>query len=462
MILTADIGNRWELFVDEFLVERLQDAALHLHQPERREPAFVGDAPWEDDIAFPMSVVQDGDVVRLYYRASVPDRGNEDQVVFALAESADGGLSFHRPLLGLVEFAGSRANNILHIGEPPFVPPPAFIDTRPGCSPGERYKGLSARWQKLYAMASADGLRWRPLSEEPLQMTGTFDTVNTAFWDHHAGCYRCFTRYFENLVEGMGAEDVLGPRPKVVRAVQSSTSPDFVHWSPPVPNEYADPYHDMQLYTNAALPCPGAEHLYLAFPNRYVQERCIDPAHPHPGANDALFMASRDGVHWRRFAEAWVRPGLDPRNWTERNNYPCWGIARTSDTEWSMYITAHYRHPGTPTRVERLAVRPRGFASIRAGYGGGRLLTRPLTFSGTTLHLNFATSAAGWIRVQVQDLAGQPLPGLSLEESEPLFGDSVDRTARWHAADDLGAVAGRPVRLLVELLDADLFALRFA
>ncbi|MFH1566551.1 MAG: hypothetical protein ABIL09_01025 [Gemmatimonadota bacterium] len=455
------IGSRWELLVDRYLVEELRGADLHLHRPERREVAFEGDAPWEDDIAFPLSVVQDGGVARLYYRASVPDRGNEDQVVFALAESTDGGRTFQRPDLGLVEFAGSRANNILYIGEPPFVPPPAFIDTRPGCPADQRYKGLSARWRKLYAMTSADGRRWRPLAEEPLEMEGTFDTVNTAFWDRTAGCYRSFTRYFENLVEGMGAEDVLGPRPTVVRAIQSSTSPDFLHWSPPVHHVYEDPHDDMQLYTNATLPCPGAEHLYLAFPNRYVQERLHDPRHEHPGANDALFMVSRDGVRWKRYAEAWVRPGPDPLNWTERNNYPCWGIVETSSTEWSMYITGHYRHPGTPTRVWRLAVRPRGFASAGAGYGGGELLTRPLVYEGATLRLNYSTSAAGSLRVEVQDPSGRPLPGLGLEEMAPLFGDAVDQGVTWRDGGDLSHLAGRAVRLRIELRDADLFALRF-
>ena len=39
-------------------------------------------------------------------------------------------------------------------------------------------------------------------------MEGTFDTVNTAFWDGEAGCYRCFTRYFVNLEEGMAEADV--------------------------------------------------------------------------------------------------------------------------------------------------------------------------------------------------------------------------------------------------------------
>src|SRR5665648_1252528 len=44
----ADIGTRRELFVDEFLLERLTGKAeLRLHHPELREVAIVHDEPWE-------------------------------------------------------------------------------------------------------------------------------------------------------------------------------------------------------------------------------------------------------------------------------------------------------------------------------------------------------------------------------------------------------------------------------
>jgi hypothetical protein len=456
-----DIANRVEPFFDDCLVETLQGVRFELHQPERGEVAFACDAPWEDDVAGFNSVFQDGNKVRLYYRASIPDRSNEDLVVTALAESIDGGYSFQRPDLGLVAFNGSKANNILYIGEPPFVPPPAFIDTNPGCKPGERYKGLSSRWQKLYAMCSADGLHWRPLTEEPLEMEGTFDTINTAFWDGQAGSYRCYTRYFEHFTPETTADDVLGAQPAVVRAIQSATSADFIHWSPVVHNRYDDSYEDMQLYTNAALPCPGAEHIYLSFPNRYVQERTLFPSHGIPGINDALFMVSRNGQDWVRYPEAWVRPGMDELNWTDRNNYPTWGIVQTSPTEWSMYVSEHYRHPGTPTRLRRLAVRPHGFVSLRAGYAGGEVVTRALTFEGSQLRMNYSTSAAGMIKVEIQDAGGSPVEGYTLEDAQPVYGDQLDAGVGWKDTADVSSLAGKAVRLRFVIQDADLFAIRF-
>ncbi|MDA2926857.1 hypothetical protein MYX78_06430 [Acidobacteria bacterium AH-259-G07] len=61
--------------------------------------------------------------------------------------------------------------------------------------------------------------------------------------------------------------------------------------------------------------------------------------------------------------------------------------------------------------------------SVHAGYRGGELLTRPLISQGDNLVLNYATSAAGSIRIEVQDEKGNPLPGFALEES-PLIGET--------------------------------------
>ena len=454
-----DIGMRRELFADGLLIGEMKGARLELAKPERREAAFVCDAPWEDNVAGFHSVLQEGDSIRLYYRAAIPDLTNEDYVVIALAKSTDGGRSFTRPNLGLVEWKGSRDNNILMIGPSPHVPP-AFLDTNPACPSDQRYKGLSAAWKKLYAMASPDGLRWRSLLPGPVEMTGTFDTINMAFWDSVAGCYHCYTRYFEGWTEGTTGEGVVGPRPTVVRAIQSSTSPDFIHWTAAVPNRYEDAEAHTQLYTNSAQPCPGAEHIYIAFPNRYVQERVARADHPYPGVNDALFMASRDGVHWKRHLEAWVRPGPDERNWTERNNYPTWPIVQASPTEWATFISEHYRQPDAPCVLRRLAIRPHRFVSVHADYAGGEFTTRPITFGGRQLRLNYSTSAAGSLRIEIQDERGKPLKGFAADDMEPLFGDLLDGPAAWKEGGNLGALAGRPVRLRFLLKDADVFALR--
>ncbi len=457
---TQTIGTRRELFVDNWLIQELRGARLRLHQPERREIAMTFDAPWEDDVAFPDRILPWQGGWRLYYRAGILDLAREeDTYVLALAESRDG-MTFTRPELGLIEVKGRRRNNVLQVGGFPNVPPP-FVDDNPAGRPEHRFKGITARACKAHAMASADGVHWTPLQDAPLDLPGQFDTVNTAFWDGVAGCYRCYTRSWHDrdTRRVLPGWDFAGARP--IRAVQQATSTDFLHWSAPQQLKYADGDYATQLYTNAILPCPGAEHLYLGFPNRFVAERRPVPTHSDAGTNDALFMSSRDGVHWNRWLEAWVRAGLDPLNWTERNNYPVWGIAETSPTEWSMYITEHYRHAPQPTRMRRLAIRPWGFASVRADHGGGEMLTKPFVFAGSALHLNASTSAAGSIEVEIQNAAGQPVQGFALGDMAPWYGDALDAAMTWNGGGDLSRLAGQPVRLRFVLKDADLFALQF-
>ena len=98
---------------------------------------------------------------------------------------------------------------------------------------------------------------------------------------------------------------------------------------------------------------------------------------------------------------------------------------------------------------------------MQAPYRGGQFTTKPLLFSGDQLRLNMSTSAAGSIRVEVQDESGQPFPGLSLADSPELFQDQTDLAVQWKSGTEVGPLAGRPVRLRFVLYDADLYALRF-
>ena len=159
---------------------------------------------------------------------------------------------------------------------------------------------------------------------------GAFDSLNLGFWDTARNRYACYSRIFSNKV----------------RAVQSNHSTDFLDWSDGVPNRYGTDVPWEHFYTSATFPCPGAPHQLLAFPKRLMPTRKKVPAHPLPGVSDAMFMSSRDGVLWdRTFLEAWARPGPDEKNWTERSNMPAWGIVQTDATEFSLYLSEHYRWP---------------------------------------------------------------------------------------------------------------------
>ncbi len=65
-----DIGDRRELFVDTFLVERLDGVELRLHSPTPREVVLVCDAPWEGSGCGYETVFRDGRIIRSYYIAA--------------------------------------------------------------------------------------------------------------------------------------------------------------------------------------------------------------------------------------------------------------------------------------------------------------------------------------------------------------------------------------------------------
>ncbi len=429
----VDIGTRRELFVDRFLVESLEgDAARRLHHPVPREVVHEYTAPWEGPTSAYVTILRDGDVVRLYLRGSGHEGTHE---VTCMAESTDG-IQFTRPELGLFEFEGSTANSIVWMGEGAhnFTP---FIDTNPGCPPDERYKALAGG--PLMALASPDGIRWRRLTERPVITEGAFDSQNLAFYDGERGCYVCFLRDFADGV----------------RTIRTCMSPDFVNWTEPEWLDYGDapPEH---LYTNATVPYFRAPHIYLAFPMRYVPERTKVPAHGLPGICDGVLMSSRDGVHWERWLEGFLRPGPDRLNWTERNNHVAYGIVPLSETEISIYWTENYRHD--TARLRRGTLRTDGFVSLHGGAAGGTAVTRPLIVGGRRLEVNYATSAVGSIRFEVLG----PEEGAPLAISEELFGDEITRVVEWVGTAELPLPEGGPIRLRIHLRDADLYSLRFA
>lgn len=70
-------------------------------------------------------------------------------------------------------------------------------------------------------------------------------------------------------------------------------------------------------------------------------------------------------------------------------------------------------------------------------------------------------ATSSFLKIEQQDAAGKPLPGFSLEDCHLQYGDQLDRVVTWKGGPAVGALAGRPVRLRIELKDADLFAFRF-
>ena len=102
-----------------------------------------------------------------------------------------------------------------------------------------------------------------------------------------------------------------------------------------------------------------------------------------------------------------------------------------------------------------------GFVSVGAPYRGGEFTTRPLKFQGKHLVINFATSAVGSVRVEIQNAAGKTIDGYALADCPEIYGDAIEQVVRWEGGSDVGKLAGKPIRLRFVLKDADLYGLRF-
>ncbi|MFH1568989.1 MAG: hypothetical protein ABIL09_13415, partial [Gemmatimonadota bacterium] len=393
-----------------------------------------------------------GRLCRMYYRGSHYDEAGHSMgtQVVCYAESRDG-IEWYRPELGLVNYQGSTRNNIVWdgIGSHNFA---VFRDRNPDCRQGEEYKALASHGRALYAFKSPDGVHWSLLAKRPVITEGAFDSQNLAFWDPLRGCYVDFHRhFFKRGDEG-------------VRHIMTCTSKDFRRWTKPEWLDFGDAPLE-HLYTNAVTPYFRAPHIYMGFPKRFAPGRSVF-GHEHHGVSDGVYMTSRDGRRFRRWGEALVRPGLQPERWENRNNMTAWGILETTNDlptaprELSIYTTESY-YRGDACRLRRFTVRVDGFVAANAPLKGGELLTRPLTFEGTALHLNAATSGSGAVRVEIQGADGRALPGLRLADCDEIYGDSLDRTVTWKGSGDLSGLQGKPVRLRFALSDADLYSLQF-
>ena len=142
------------------------------------------------------------------------------------------------------------------------------------------------------------------------------------------------------------------------------------------------------------------------------------------------------------------------------------GVVETGEDEISLYVLCNHKSPSI--YMEHMTLRTDGFTSLRARYSGGEVLTHPLRFEGSNLVLNFATSAAGSIRLDVQDADGSPLPGFSLAESPLIWEDEIRHTVRWKRShsqatskEPLKRVSGKTVRLRFVMKDGNLYSLRF-
>ena len=490
MSKTMNLENKRELFVDHHFIDNMNGTSLKLHHPVSAGVAMKYDQSWETEEtgsgSFYTTVFQDGDVYRMYYRGH--------DTLLCYAESQDG-INWNRPNLGLVDHNGSDQNNIIMTLRELGSGFGAFLDTNPNSYKSQRIKGnmrgdwdYSTNSSNLYGYSTTDSTNWSQIQKEPIaigSLPNHWDAQNVIFWSEAEQQYVIYARC---IVGGDGkieknwekiAKEIMdipdeGGVPRF-RSTARATSPDFINWSEFTPMEYSDTDSitpSAQLYTNQTTPYFRANHIYISLPGRIFFKK-IKKSYASKGGkykyytggyedtSDAAFMTTRAGStrYDFTFRESLLRPGIGDENWTTRNNYPACGVIQTGETEMSIFVQRHYAQ--TSAYLERMTLRLDGFASLNTGYDEGQMITKPVDFTGNKLELNYSTSAAGSIRVEILDESGTPIDGYGIDDCDGLIGDEISGYVSWKGSTDLSKISGKPVRVRFVMNDADIYSLRF-
>jgi len=429
-----DIGQRRELFVGDQLIGKLQNVSLRLHEPRQSSlpksplPIVYG------------TIIKDGDLYRGYYRdirkgyTGKQYDGHPGEIT-CYAESQDGH-EWMFPQLNIVNAEGTHGRNAIwdgkHMCSHNFSP---FLDANPDAPDKQGFKALAGVMASggLRAFGSPDGIHWTLLQEEPvMKPVGgySFDSQNVSFWSVVEKQYVCYHRTFQT------------PHGKL-RTINRRTSKDFINWTEPVAMNPNLPKE--HLYTSQTHPYYRAPHIYIATPTRFRPDR--------GSSTDILFMSTRAGStsYDRPFTGAFIRPGLDPDRWGNRSNYVGLNVVPTGPNEMSIYHKSGHRY----------TLRPDGFISVHADATQGELITKPIRFSGSRMEINYSTSAAGGIRVEIQDVNGRAIPGFSLSDAKELVGDTISQRVEWNGNQSLAKLSGKPVRLRFSMLESDVYSFKF-
>ncbi len=449
------VGSDRQLFIDDFFFDHKGGVELRVHSPRPENVAVAGDQPWESASVHYACVLKDGDRFRMWYRSDSGSAVSDDSwtTFGCYAESSDG-IEWEKPNLGLVEFNGSKDNNIfLPTDDVTGANPTMIIDRN---APAEEKYKMITRQRAVFAYTSADGISWKGVDTNPILTNGPFDSHNVLIWDDERARYVIYSR-------GRGMSQA-GQFMSGHRAIRRSESKDFLNWSEletVLEADERDP-EGFNMYTNSCVKYHRASRAYFMFPTLLWLGRQY-PGTPAPGLSDVQLAVSRDGIDWTRYREPWITPGRDERNWLDRNPFVGVGMVETAPDELSLYYSELYRSGGPDVRFSRCSMRMDGFVSVHAPYDGwSEFTTPPMTFSGSALEMNYATAGGGSILVELQNEEGNAFPGFMLEESNVIFGDKIDGPVTWKDGADVDSLAGRPVRMRVRMRDADLFAFKFS
>ena len=464
------IGTQRQLWCDDALIAVNGGAQRTLHQPQKvndGQPVLELDQEWEA-LGTPIlgTVMRDRGRFRMWYRGG---GGGPHGGVWCYAESDDG-LEWDKPALGLVEYQGSRQNNIYVVGQPQAFTP--FVDPNESI-PARRYKSAVNSLRIDTGLAhSPDGLGWTQFRDGAAITGRASDTISQVLWDPFARVYRLYTRtdYGTNQTgEVRGTRDMIAAAdadlsdPKSWRKVRE--------WCLGWEKGDRDYHRVRQLYSVNGWIHEGVQFaLIWALELGPVDQS--DGEKPVRETMNAYLATTRDDQEWNlewvyggrplippgvpgRFDCRWIQAAPNIITWKDKHWLYYVGLARSHDGQWSPHIT------GPKGGIGLATIRRDGFISLRAGARSASVTTKALRFNGNRLTVNALTQGGGHVAVELQDAVGNPIPGFALADCEGLVGEEVDRVVRWKRGSAVSGLAGRPIRMRFVLRDADLFSIKF-
>jgi hypothetical protein len=459
------------LFLDVMVVEQQSGLRRIFHAAEKYvdNPILKADNPWEGDAqrGGPIlygTVMWDDGRLRMWYLCH---RGG-GKWTNCYAESADG-IHWTKPSLGLIEFRGSKDNNIWDMTSEdsndhrPEAQPKVHIASvikRPGeRDPAKRYVLYchSPAYRHNLVAFSPDGLRW----------TFVPDAVKKGLFSSSDVQHYFFDPYNRQYVATWKSSNRRG------RAVGIAESTDGLKWSKPVngPVLVADDLDPdaTQIYGMPVFPYQGM-YVGLAWIygarwfkcGSYSAEAMHEAENDSPCTMDAQLAWSWDRVNWTREPQ---RGQFIPRGapgkfdggmiWTAR------APVQIGDQLCFYYGGVSGRHNQfyqSKLGIGLATLRLDGFCSMQAGADEGWLISRRERFETPHVTINAKTATDGFVVAEILDKNNRPLPGFSRDDCVAFRGDNLRHALQWRTGSLPESARTTEKKLRFYLKNADLYS----
>jgi hypothetical protein len=450
-----EIGTVPQFVFDNFIVDnhwaikyKRESVRRVFHQPKKfaGNPVIAGEGGYATVMRD-----QESGLFQMWYQTWTPSpvKGKSGRYAIAYAESKDG-VDWRLPNLGLLEWKGSKENNIVWTGLNGKRGSQVYLlDVPQKSRRGFRFVMLYGGIGGSHLIGSQDGIHWDRESNTPIT-TMHSDTQNAVVYDPRRNEFVMFCRAKHIYRTFRG--DILDTGAS--RRVARMSSPNlWTLWDSSPQNILVPDGKDEEAGFNFFYGMPTRYHagIYWGF---------LWPFKMNSDIHSELAW-SRDGFQFDRLPE---RPKLIERGadgaWDDGMVFSGYRWVEVGDQWWIYYAGWDGPH-GTSDRspgIGLVKLRKEGFISMRGPRSGGVVCTRRIVWPGGALLVN-ADASGGEVKVRVTDAKRKPIPGFDYDDCTPFQKDDVAHEIAWKEGS-MNALAGRNVRLEFFLKSADLFTFR--